>query len=175
MHNTQPGSHYLHQQVSWVTQNIIDAICSIRKMPEDLLPHTVYVEEVNGRGEPCYTKYQVVDIDPIEKNCIIYDKETDFQEEISLEAINTDWLITIWNRYLELSGENEPEPKSLYVFLYPAERFERNASDEEIIADYENDEGQDPCVEKYTLDEFAAMLNDGDFFNQNMYTRFIEH
>ncbi|NDV80315.1 hypothetical protein [Dysgonomonas sp. 511] len=170
----QPKINYLHQQLCWVTQNIIDAICCIKEIPEDLLPHIVFVEEVNGKGEPCYTKYQMVDIDPVEKNCIIYDKETDFREEISLEAINTDWLITIWNRYLELSEENEPEPKSLYVFLYPAERFGRNATDEEIVYDYDVDEGQDPCVEKYTFDEFAAMMNDGERF-PDMYIRFINY
>jgi hypothetical protein len=169
------NNNMLHQQLGWVTQNIIDAICSIKTMPKGLLPHTVFIEEENEKGEPAYTKYQIVDIDPIEKNCIIYDKETDFQEEISLESVNVDWLITIWNRHLELSGQDEPEPKSLYAFLYPAERFDRNATDEEIIADYEIDEGADPCVEKYTLDELAAMMNDGDYINQNMYVRFIEH
>lgn len=173
--NKQPRINYLHQQLGWVIQNIIDAICSIKVIPEGLLPHTVFVEEEGENGEPTYTKCQLVDIDPVEKNCIVYDKETGFQEEISLEAVNIHWLITIWNRYLELSDQNEPEPKSLYVFLFPAERFSRDATDEEIIADYEIDEGLDPCVEKYTLDEFAAMLNDGDFVNQNMYTRFIEH
>jgi|GEM_PF-1973557 hypothetical protein len=171
--DSKPTINYLHQQLGWVTQNIIDAICSIKEMPEGLLPHTVFVEEENGKGEPCYTKYQMIDIDPVEKLCLINDKDTGFQEEISLETVSIDWLITFWNRYLELSGIIEPEPKSLYVFLYPAERFERNATDEEIISDFDTDEGQDPCVEKYTLNEFAALLNDGDFLNQNMYVRFI--
>ncbi len=169
------NNNSLHEQLCRVTQNIIDAICDIKIMPEGLLPHTVFVEEENGKGEPAYTKYQIVDIDPIEKNCIIYDRESNFQEEISLEAVNVDWLITIWNRYLELSGQDEPDIGSLYAFLYPAERFERNATDEEIIADYDIDEGADPCVEKYTLDELAAMMNDGGFINQNMYIRFANH
>jgi len=169
------NSNLLHQQLGWVTQNIIDAICNIKTMPEGLLPHTVFIEEEDGKGEPAYTKYRLIDIDPVEKNCIIYDKETNFQEEISLESVNVDWLITIWNRYLELSRQDEPKPKSLYAFLYPAERFGRNATDEEIIAGYDIDEGADPCVEKHTLEELAAMMNDGDYINQNMYIRFIEH
>lgn len=163
----------LHKRLSNIEQEIIDAICSIKVMPEGLLPHTVFVEETNGKGEAVYVKYQMIDMNPVEQNCIIYDQENNYQEEISLNAVSTDWLITIWNRYLELSGENEPEPKTLSVFLYPSERFERNATDEEIIADYETDEGLDPCVEKYTLDEFAAMLNNEGFINQNLYARFI--
>jgi hypothetical protein len=65
--------------------------------------------------------------------------------------------------------------KELCVFLYPCERFEQNTTDEEIINDWENDEGADQCVEKYTPDEFAAMMNDEGFHNQIMYIRFIEH
>lgn len=119
----------LHERLSKIEQEVIDAICGIKVMPDGLLPHTVFVEETNGKGDPAYMKYQMVDIDPVEQNCIIYDRENDYQEEISLRDVGTDWLITFWNRYLELSGEDEPEPKTLTVFLYPSERFERNATD----------------------------------------------
>ena len=61
----------------------------------------------------------MVDLDRVDGNCIVYDKAIDFQDEISLHAINIDWLITIWNRYLELSEEKEPIPKTLCVFLFP--------------------------------------------------------
>lgn len=77
---------------------------------------------------------------------------------------------------LEDCGKRQPENKrELCVFLYPSERFERNATDGEIIFDWENDEGQYPSTEKYTPDEFAAMLNDEEFINRNMYVRFIKH
>ena len=165
----------LNEQLALVTQNTIDAICSIKQIPEGLLPHTVYVEEENSKGEPYYRRYQMVDIDRADGNCIVYDKTTNLQEEISLVDINIDWLITIWNRYLELSIKEEQFAKTLCVFLYPTERFERNATDEEIIADYQTDEGADPCVEKCTPDEFAAMLNDGEFISLNLYTRFINY
>lgn len=62
--------------------------------------------------------------------------------------------------------------KELAVFLYPAEKFDRNATDEEILEDYC---WEDPSVEKYTPDEFAALVNDGSFPNNNMYIRFIEY
>lgn len=139
------------------------------------MPHTVFVEEVNDKGVPFYRKYQMVDINRVDGNCIVYNKATDFQYEISLESVNIDWLITIWNRYLELSEEKEPMPRTLCVFLFPKERFNRNATNEEIIADYETDQGQVPCVEKYTPDEFAAIINDYGINYQEYFTRFINY
>lgn len=165
----------LNEQLASVTQNTIDAICGIKQIPEGLLPHTVYVEEENSKGEPYYRKYQMVDIDRTGGNCIVYDQATGLQEEISLEDINIDWLITFWNRYSELSVKEEQFPETLCVFLYPRERFSRNATDEEITAGYETGQGQGPCVEKYTPDEFAAMLNDGGFLSRNLYIRFINY
>ncbi|MDR1715396.1 MAG: hypothetical protein LBS20_06090 [Prevotella sp.] len=77
---------------------------------------------------------------------------------------------------LEDCGKRQTENKrELCVFLYPSERFERNATDAEIIFDWENDEGQYPSTGKYTPDEFAAMLNDEEFINRNMYVRFIAY
>lgn len=168
----------LHSRLSLITQEIIDAICGIKAMPEGLLPHTVFVESEDNKGNPAYTTYQLVDIDPVEQNCIIHDKETNFQEEIALQVINTDGLITCWNRYLELSGDVETEltqDKQLAVFLYPCQRFERNATDCEIITDYETNQGQDPCVEKYTPDEFATIINDNGINYQEYFTRFINY
>lgn len=221
----------LHTQLSLVSQNIIDAICRIKTIPEDLLPHTVFVEEVDTKGNPKYGKYKIIDIDRVEQNCIIFDKESNFQEEISLSEVCVDWLITIWNRYLELSEDTEKAivnihtnpleyplrqlldvalheipcfeqsqifsictdalgddgleteadaldlktNKELCVFLFPMSRFERNASDEEIIRDYEDIDHQYTEVQKLTPDELAAMLNDGDFDSQIYYCRFIEY
>lgn len=163
----------LKEQLETVTQNAIDAICTIRHVPLGLLPHTVFVEEENSNCEPYYRKYQMVDIDPEKGNCIVHDHITKLEEEFALRDINIDWLITFWNRYLELSLEDETSSKELCVFLFPQERFHRNATDEEIIAVYESDEEADSCVVKCTPDEFAAMVNDGDFHNQHLYTRFI--
>ncbi|PXV57433.1 hypothetical protein CLV62_15217 [Dysgonomonas alginatilytica] len=165
----------LNEQLTLVTKNVIDSICGIKNIPEGLLPHTVFVEEVNSKGAPFYRKYQMVDMDRVDGNCIVYDKAAGFQDEISLQAVNIDWLITFWKRYLELSGEEEPMPKTLCVFLFPKERFDRNATDEEIIADYQADQEQDLCVEKYTPDEFAAIINDNGINYQEYFTRFINY
>lgn len=99
------------------------------------------------------------------------------ETEMHLSDINIDWLVTLWMWYEELIYPEKPDlipEKRLSAFLYPAGRFERNAVNEEIIADYEMDGEQTPCVEKYTPDEFAAMLNDGERL-QDMYVRFIEY
>lgn len=163
----------LSHQLSNVTQNIIDAICSIKELPDGLLPHTVFVEGVSEQGDPIYRKYQLVDLDRVDKNCIVHDPLTDFQEEIELYNVNVDWLHTLWTRYLELSGQKEPEPQTMTVFLYPQKRFERHAKDNEIIADYESDEFHEQPVEKYTLEEYQAMVNDNDAVNAGMYIRFV--
>ena len=43
-------------------QEVIANLCAIPKMPENMLPHTVYVEEegvdVYGHGIPLYTMYR---------------------------------------------------------------------------------------------------------------------
>lgn len=50
----------------------------------------------------------------------------------------------------------------LWIFLYPIEDFDRDASDEDIIGDYENN--PDSSVDKMTLLEFAELINN-DMFN----------
>lgn len=165
----------LTQQLSNVTQNIIDAICGIKELPEDLLPHTVFVEEISEQGDPVYRKYQLIDLDRVDKNCIVYDPSTDYQDEIELYNVNVDWLLTLWTRYLELSGQKEPEPKVMSVFLFPQSRFERYAADTEIIKDFESEEDNESPVEKYTVEEYTAMVNDNENINSGMYVRFMMH
>ena len=44
-------------------QEVIANLCAIPKMPENMLPHTVYVEEEGedgyGHGIPVYTMYRL--------------------------------------------------------------------------------------------------------------------
>ena len=46
-------------------QEVIANLCAIPKMPENMLPHTVYVEEEGedgyGHGIPVYTMYRLED------------------------------------------------------------------------------------------------------------------
>ncbi len=66
---------------------------------------------------------------------------------------------------------NEPE-KELSVFTFPIDDFERNASDDEILAAWNDTEND--SVQKYTPHEFAAEINDDTFDNMHNYVRFIE-
>lgn len=166
----------IQSKVNELHQTLVKQLSNIREFPEDFLPHTVFVEE-EVDGAPAYIKYNLTEIRP-EGSCTLVNGNNEVSEDRHLEEINIDWLVTLWIWYEELIYPKKPDvvpQKELSVFLFPTERFERNSTNEEIVSDYEIDEGQDPCVEKYTPDELAAMLNDGEFVNQNMFVRFIKY
>lgn len=73
------------------------------------------------------------------------------------------------------SSETEAQSKELSVFLFPLDRFERNATDEEIIADWESDKEHNITTRKLTPDEFAAECNDEMFADQVYWVRFIKY
>lgn len=74
----------------------------------------------------------------------------------------------------DLEKANIEPPKELFAFLYPEERFDRNATDEEIVTDYDNIDSPEPEVEKLTPDEFAEKINDEFFNDQGNWVRFIK-
>jgi hypothetical protein len=164
----------LQKKFNKLHQEIVDALCRIEEFPEGLLPHTVYVEEdgedSQKKGNSVYNLYNLIRIRK-DGSCILENPETGKEEERQLNEITTDWLIVVWDYYLDLSGTKEPEPteKELAVFLYPVERFERNATDEEIIFSW-----IDGYVEKLTPDEFATLINDVGFSGSVDWVRFIE-
>lgn len=190
-------------------------------MPEDLLPHTVYVEEegedADRYGIPVYTMYKLEEIRP-DGSCALYNPDS--RERFScrhLHEINIDWLITVWERYLELCVEQEiwkqnaaaflkdstgkadvviaafvdsswdrcsaytdnlkrflgeDDTKEVWIFSFPVDHFERDAPNEDIVSDYENN--PDTEVEKMTLLEFTARINDEAFNDQANWVRAIE-
>lgn len=62
----------------------------------------------------------------------------------------------------------------IWIFSYPMDRFKRNASDEEIINDYDNNQDADSLVVKMTPLEFTALINDGMFNDIDNWVRAIE-
>ena len=56
-------------------QEVIANLCAIPKMPENMLPHTVYVEEEGedgyGHGIPVYTMYRLEEI-RTDGSCTLY-------------------------------------------------------------------------------------------------------
>lgn len=213
------------KEANGLLERVVSSLSSIKAVPGGLLPHTVFVEEEKD-GHPVYIRYQFTKLLP-EGKCILYNPEDRLSEERYLNEINLDWLITVWNWYLDLSGERKrasepdyitPNPlersfrllldvalheipcfeqshtfsvcmealgndglvaenggmrilpeEELSVFLYPLERFERNASNDEILSGR-----ADGCVKKYTPDEFAELINDEGFADQEYWVRFIK-
>lgn len=74
--------------------------------------------------------------------------------------------------FLTTSAMSHPG-KELSVFLYPLERMDRDATDEDIIADWKSDEEHDIPTRKLTPDEFAEECNDEMFADQVYWVRFI--
>lgn len=69
--------------------------------------------------------------------------------------------------------------KELFAFVWPYQLMPRNATNEQIIAAYENgplhsDAEDDDEVQKLTPDELAAEINDNDCAFGQYYVRFIE-
>ena len=96
----------LQEKQKELEQEIIANLRAIPKMPEGLLPHTVYVEEegedAEHHGIPVYTVYKLEEIRP-DGSCMLYNPDS--RERFPcrhLYEINIDWLVTVWERYLEL-------------------------------------------------------------------------
>ena len=89
---------------------IIFSLCSIEEFPDRMLPHFVYVEEEKGlpleKGSSVFHLYNLTRIFS-DGTCMLENPETKEEEERMLNEINIDWLITVWNWYLDLSGRQE--------------------------------------------------------------------
>lgn len=161
-----------------IQKQMIQLLCSI-KIPNGVLPHTVFVEEEDEHGDPTFTKYRLVSINRKKETCVLYDMREQ-KTTFNLTAINVDWLATVLDRCNELmSGKKLEFPeadsnKELWAFLYPFNRFRRNTPDGKIIAGYEKYNHKMPEVEKLTPDEFAEKINDDKFNEQEYYVRFIK-
>lgn len=63
--------------------------------------------------------------------------------------------------------------KELFAYVFPASRLERNATDKEILTDYENNREENEPTRKFTPGEFATYCNDGYFNTSGQHVRFI--
>lgn len=66
--------------------------------------------------------------------------------------------------------KNMPMVKEMKIFLYSIYKFERNASNEDILKAWDEN---DDSIEVYTIDELATILNDGDSGFSNHWVRVI--
>lgn len=165
-------------KLSEIQKQMIQLLCS-SPIPTEVLPHTVFLEEVDNEGNPQYTKYSLVSINREKQTCVLCDMRRN-EETFDLSDINIEWLATVLDRCNELEYQKErefPKPdakKELWAFLYPLDRFQRDAPDSKILVDYENLDSDEPEVEKLTPHKFAERINDEMFNDQEYYIRFIE-
>jgi hypothetical protein len=162
----------IQKTINNIHGQLVDSISGIQEFPEGLLPHIVFIEEEGDTGYPVYNRYQLLKVFP-DGNCVVKSPDSEDSTPRHLSEINIDWLLTVWNYYTEL--KHTESKKELSVFLFPLKRFDRNATDEEITSDWENNQEDDLYVEKLTPDEFAARINDDAFNEQEYYVRFIKY
>ena len=185
----------LQEKQKELEQETIANLRAIPKMPEGLLPHVVYVEE-EGDDYPVYTLYRLEEIRK-DGSCSLRNPATgEYFPERQLYEINIDWLLTVWNRYVELCIEQHLPPiqdidemctrtkaKSLYAFVWSCNLFWRDVTDEKLIETWKNgasrslnDEEDENLyeVERLTPDELAERINDECFNDTEDYVRFIE-
>ena len=100
----------LQTKLDKLHRETISALCNIEEFPDGLLPHIVYVEEETEESLKCgtsvYNLYNLTKILP-DGTCMLEIPETGTEEKRQLDEINTDWLITVWNLYRDLSGAQD--------------------------------------------------------------------
>ncbi len=108
-------------------------------------------------------------------NAVAYMKEhTEFAENKINALIDKHWCPEhTFTENLHSICQQE-SGKELWIFSYPIDRFNRNASDEEIVNDYENNRNADSLVVKMTPLEFTALINDEMFNDTDNWVRAIE-
>ncbi|MDR0231216.1 MAG: hypothetical protein LBI82_03765 [Dysgonamonadaceae bacterium] len=103
----------LQMKLDKLHRETVSSLCSIKEFPEGLLPHAVYVEEETEQslpfGNPVYNPYNLIRIFP-DGTCILENPETGTESKRQLNEINTNWLITVWSYYRDLSGARGQTP-----------------------------------------------------------------
>ena len=178
------------QQRHDLANRVIADLCGIGEYPEGMFPHTVFVEEEDVHtGEPVYVHYKLVSIDQNNATCILECPLMGEREEYDLNAIETDWLITVWGWCRDLMVEQgtwrepqcnfPPEPQipyGLWAFIYPFDWFDYSAGDDVILAAWMHEENSDweHPIERLSPVEFAEQVNSGEFMDQIYFVRMIE-
>lgn len=111
----------LQEKQKTLEKELIDNLCSISKHPDGWLPHTVYVEEEgedeSHNGIPVYTAYKLEDFHK-DGTCVLYNEKSGERFHVRhLHEINVDWLVTVWERYLELCCEQDVWENNAIAFL----------------------------------------------------------
>lgn len=176
--------------IKMIETQLINRLCWIPDL-EIILPHMVFIEDVNEKGEPEYYHCILEAINSHERTCTLFNRSTGERDsDWQLSGINIDWLDTLWKWYREQKAGTDPEflylaekgncekqiqmSGELFAFVFPTSRLERNATDTEILADYENNQEKEELTVKFTPEEFAAYCNNGFFNDLKQSVRFIQ-
>lgn len=105
----------------------------------------------------------------------VYGAAEKFYAELSVHSrtLLVNRAYEVYNGSERRSSSSVVPDKELFAYVFPASRLERNATDEEILADYENNWDKDEPTQKLTPDKFAAYCNDGYFNTSGQHVRFI--
>lgn len=162
--------------------------CILKEICDD---RTCYMSVVGSDEEDIYGLGEIVNISLInlwekyvrtsenvwKDNAIAYLKEnTDASEDIVKAFVETQWnREELFADNLESFNHlaNNQIEEETWVFTYSIDRFDRDASDEEIIADYERGNDDEP-TRKMTVERFAALINDEMFDNIHNWVRIIK-
>ncbi len=141
------------EQEKHLSQNIIASLCRVSERPDGLLPHIVYVEEEGRDGYPCYVRYQLIDYRS-DGTCTLQNPNTNAQEtDRHLSEINIDWLVTLWNRYVELSIEQKTwKERAIEILL------QNSDADEVLIREFAEEHWQNLLLDSDNIEAFKNWL-----------------
>lgn len=140
------------EQAKSLTDKIIANLCRTTKRPDGWLPHIVYVEE---EGEyPVYNRYELIDYTP-DGSCTLYNPRTDCrQNDFHLSEINIDWLVTIWNRHIELCiGQGMWKDRAVEILQ------KETTAGEMVIREFVEEHWQNLLLDEDNIEVFKQLTN----------------
>lgn len=143
------------EQIKQLTDKLVSNIVSIVEYPDNWLPHSVWVEEESPiTGDPVYNQYMLEKINP-DGTCNLFSPKTGalVHDDIFLSAINIDWLITIWNRYIELCIDQRIWKQRALRLLQ-----KYTESDEKVAAEYIDKHWRHYSLDEDNIDSFKCYL-----------------
>lgn len=150
------------EQEKNLSQNIIDTLCHITERPDGWLPHIVYVEEEGDY--PVYTMYKLEEIRQ-DGSCVLFNPENEERfNDRHLYEINIDWLITLWNWYVDLSIEQRIwKDRAVEVLL-------QNSDAGEIrIREFVDEHWQNLLLDKDNIEAFKEWLSAEELVKSGQY------
>lgn len=140
------------EQQKNLSQDIIDSLCRTTERPDGWLPHIVFVEEEGDY--PVYTMYKLEEIRQ-DGSCVLFNPQNGERfYDRHLYEINIDWLITVWNWYVDLSIEQKIwKDRAVKVLL------QNSDADEMRIREFVDEHWQNLLLDKDNIKAFKEWLS----------------